>query len=82
MRMPVGHTPLRGQSSLEYLLVLAVVAVVVIASFGPNSLITHVQSSATTYYNTVTAAITGTKTPMPRAGGWCPVTCPPQGAPA
>ena len=34
MKMPVAYKPIRGQTSLEYLLLLAVVAVVVIASFG------------------------------------------------
>jgi hypothetical protein len=80
MRMSADHTPSRGQSSLEYLLVLAVVAVVVIASFGPGSLVSQVQNSAATYYNTVTTAITGKGNPVPINGGWCPVTCPPAGS--
>ena len=36
MRMSVAYSPTRGQTSLEYLLLLAVVAVMVIASFRPG----------------------------------------------
>jgi len=69
----------RGQTSLEYLLLLSVVAVVVIASFSPGSLIDQVHNSAQGYYNTVTSAIMGAN-PKPINGGWCPVTCPSGGS--
>jgi len=65
----------RGQTALEYLLLLAVVAVIVIASFSPGSLIQQVHDAAQGYYNTVTSVIMGAN-PNPINGGWCPVTCP------
>ena len=73
--MPFLHRLNRGQSSLEYLLLLAVVAVVVIASFSNGSLIDKVHNSSQDYYSTVTNVITGSN-PNPIDGGWCPVTCP------
>jgi len=75
MRMSADYSPTRGQTSLEYLLLLAVVAVVVIASFGPGSLISQVHDSAQDYYKTVTRAIMG-ENPQPINGGWCPIQCP------
>lgn len=77
--MPVIHKPLRGQTTLEYLLLLAVVAVVVIAGFGQGGLVSQVHDSAQGYYNTVTSVIMGAN-PQPINGGWCPVTCPPAGS--
>lgn len=59
MKIPVAHSPIRGQTSLEYLLLLAVVAVIIIASFGPGSLVSQVHDSAQDYYNTVTRVIMG-----------------------
>jgi len=76
--MSAAHSPSRGQTSLEYLLLLAVVAVIVIASFGPGSLVSQVHDASEGYYNTVTSVIMG-KNPQPINGGWCPVTCPPAG---
>jgi len=77
----------RGQTSLEYLLLLAVVAVIVIASFSPGSLIQQVHDSAQGYYNTVTSVIMGNgnytfdgRHITPIDGGWCPVTCPSSGS--
>jgi Flp pilus assembly pilin Flp len=77
--MPVSHSVTRGQTSLEYLLLLAVVAVVVIASFRPGSLISQVHDSAQGYYNSVTRVIMG-ENPRAIDGGWCPVTCPSSGS--
>ena len=71
----------QGQTSIEYLLLLAVVAVVVIASFGPGSLVSKVHDSAQGYYNSVTRVIMG-ENPQPINGGWCPVTCPSGSGPA
>jgi len=79
MKMLVAHNSTRGQTSLEYLLLLAVVAVIVIASFGPGSLVDQVRNSAQGYYNTVTRVIMG-ETPAKIDGGWCPVTNPPAGS--
>ncbi len=75
MKIPDAYRSKPGQTSLEYLLLLAVVAVVVIASFGPGSLIQQVHDSAQGYYNTVTRVIMG-ENPSPINGGWCPVTAP------
>ena len=72
MRTPSRHNLKRAQTSLEYLLLLAVVAVVVIGSFGPNSLIQQVHDSAQNYFSSVTDAITGAKTPKAINGGLCP----------
>jgi len=41
MKASANHNPLRGQTTLEYLLLLSVVAVVVIASFGQGSLVSR-----------------------------------------
>jgi len=89
MRMPFANRPTRGQTSIEYLLLLAVVAVVVIASFRPGSLISQVHNSSQDYYNTVTRVIMdsdGSKfvngvsvdadNPKAIPGGWCPIACP------
>ena len=85
LRSPHGRTSVdrsaHAQTSLEYLLLLAVVAVVVIASFGPNSLIQKIHDSSQDYYNTVTNVIMGAN-PQPIDGNWCPVTCPSGGGPA
>ena len=75
MKTSVAYSSTRGQTTLEYLLLLAVVAVVVIASFGPGSLVSKVHDSAQSYYNTVTNVIMGAN-PQPINGGWCPVTAP------
>ena len=94
VKISAVHNPSRGQTSLEYLLLLAIVAVIVIASFGPHSLISKVHDAAQDYYNTVTRVIMdsdGTTTlangtgvdidnPAPINGGWCPVTCPSAGS--
>jgi len=80
--MSAVYRTLRGQTSLEYLLLLAVVAVVVIASFGPGALVSQVHDSAQGYYNTVTRVIMGSgsdATPAKINGGWCPMTCPTSG---
>jgi len=77
--MPFIKSPSRGQTSLEYLLLLTVVAVIVIASFRTGSLIDQVHDSAQGYFNTVTKVIMGAR-PAPIKGGWCPVTCPASGS--
>ncbi len=76
VKIPVAHNLTRGQTSIEYLLLLAVVAVVVIASFGPGSLISQVHDSAQGYYNSVTRVIMGEDPKKGIDGGWCPVTAP------
>lgn len=81
MLMPAAERSKLGQTSIEYLLLLAVVAVIVIASFRQGSLITQVHDSAAGYYNSVTQVIMG-KNPSPINGGWCPVTCPSGTGPA
>jgi Flp pilus assembly pilin Flp len=78
VRMPMTYSHSRGQTSLEYLLLLTVVAVIVIASFGKGSLVDQIHNAAGGYYNSVTQVIMGTN-PKRIDGGWCPVTCPPMG---
>jgi len=93
MRMPFAQSALRGQTSLEYLLLLTVVAVIVMASFRTGSLVDQVQKAAGGYYNTVSSVIMDSDgyrivsgvqvdkdTPAPINGGWCPITCPPAGS--
>ncbi|MBF0512317.1 MAG: class III signal peptide-containing protein [Candidatus Omnitrophica bacterium] len=84
MKKDCGKRVIRGQVALEYLLLLAVVAVVVIAAFGPGALVDKVHDSAQSYYNTVARVImdsdnSGLNNPNPIQGHWCPVTCPTQG---
>lgn len=80
----------RGQTSLEYILLLSVVAVVVVVGLSnkSGSLLDQIQNSSKDYYSTVTRVIMDSDgsaggrdldTPKPIAGGWCPVTCPPTG---
>ena len=76
MKMSCLHNPNRGQTSLEYLLLLAVVAVVVIASFRQGSLVSQVHDSTQGYYNSITRVIMGDN-PNPINGHWCPVATPP-----
>jgi len=68
------HRPLRGQTALEYLLLLSVVAIVVVAAFNHGGLIDQIQGSAGGYYNSVTRVIMG-ENPTPINGGWCSVGC-------
>ena len=60
-------------------MLLAVVAVIVIASFSQGSLITKIHDSSEDYFNSVTRVIMG-ENPKPIPGGWCPVTCPQAGS--
>lgn len=83
MKTFANHNSARGQTSIEYLLLLGVVAVVVITALGPVALIGKVRNTAGGYYNTVTTVIMGNgnetlegKKINPINGGWCPVTCP------
>ena len=76
MRMPFDrHSAARGQTSLEYLLLLAIVAVIVIAGFSQGGLISKVHDAAQGYYGSATRVIMG-ETPAKINGGWCGVTCP------
>lgn len=72
--MPLNHKPSQAQTSIEYLLLVAVVAIIVIASFSKGSLIDKVHNSAQDYYSKVTSVIMGSN-PKPINGGWCPVIC-------
>ncbi len=79
--------PTLGQTSLEYLLLLAVVAVIIIAGLGPNtaghpSLLGRIHDSAQDYYSTVTRVIMGENPRKTIDGNWCPVTCPKGAGPA
>jgi hypothetical protein len=87
MEMSRTHSHARGQSSLEYLLLLMVVAVVVIAGFRAGSVVDKVHDTAQGYYNTVTGILMGSgnesttgRQVLPINGGWCPVTCQPSGS--
>lgn len=79
MKNFLHHRSQRGQTALEYLLLLAIVAIVVVSAFGRGSLIDQIQNTAGGYYNTVTQVIMG-KNPKAINGGWCSVSCPPSGA--
>ena len=79
MKICAAYRPARGQTSLEYLLLLAVVAVIVIASFGPGAMVQQIHDSAGGYFNSVTRVIMG-ENPQAINGGWCPVTCPSLGS--
>jgi Flp pilus assembly pilin Flp len=57
MKMSTFPKSVLGQSSLEYLLLLAVVAVVVIAAFGHGALIDQLHNTSEDYYNSVTKVI-------------------------
>lgn len=76
MKMSYAHNSNSGQTSLEYLLLLAVVAVVVIASFRQGSLMSQTYDAAQGYYNSITRAIMG-ENPSPINGHWCQVATPP-----
>lgn len=91
MRIFADKSPARGQTSIEYLLLLAVVAVVVIASFSSGSLVDQVHNAAGGYYGTASKVIMDSDgynaasgrdvdSPQPIPGGWCPVSCPPSGS--
>ncbi|MBF0490454.1 MAG: hypothetical protein HQL15_07525 [Candidatus Omnitrophica bacterium] len=63
-----------GQSALEYLLILTVVAIIALAAF--NKLIPEVrksQASSTGFFKSVTRSIIGGEgnNPMPIDGKWC-----------
>lgn len=63
-----------AQTAIEYLLILAVVAAIVLAS--QKVLLPKVQNSAEGYYNNVTDVILS-RNVQAISGGWCPVECPP-----
>lgn len=73
MNFSNSKTTCRGQAAMEYLMILAVVAIIVLASF--RFLVPRVHNSSEDYYNTVTNVILGNK-PQPINGGWCTVECP------
>ncbi len=63
----------RGQTALEYLLLLAVVAAVVFAGF--KTFVPQTRQATEGYYNQVSRVLQG-ETPQPVNGGWCPAYCP------
>jgi|GEM_PF-2332101 len=67
-----------AQTAIEYLLLLAVVGVVVIASF--QRLVPQIHNASEGYYNTVSDVILGPQStgvsPQPIHGNWCEVKCP------
>ena len=60
-----------GQVALEYMILFAVVAVVVLFSFREGNLLSQARVSSEGYFNSVTRVIMGDK-PEPINGGWCP----------
>lgn len=76
MKVPFKQDHCSGQTALEYLLLLTVVAVVVIAGFRSGSLIDQIHDSAGGFYNSVTRVIMG-ENPSAVTGHWCPVQCTP-----
>jgi Flp pilus assembly pilin Flp len=77
-----------GQTALEYLLLVTVVAIIVIGGF--RFVYPHIHDSSEGYYNKVTTVIMGghyndsstfvPDNPKPISGGWCPVQCAPPGS--
>lgn len=67
-----------AQTALEYLLILTVVAIVVLASM--KFLMPGVNRSSEGYFNSVTRVVLGEK-PDPINGGWCEPVCPAGGGP-
>ncbi len=63
----------QAQTAMEYLLILAVIGVIVLASL--RLLVPKVHDSSEDYYNSVTRVILG-ESPAPVNGGWCEVKCP------
>ena len=57
-----------GQTALEYMILFAIVAAVVVAGF--KTLLPQVRNSSEGYYNSVTRVIMGDK-PDPINGAWC-----------
>ncbi len=68
-----GH----AQTAIEYLLILAVAAAVVLVSF--KFLLPKIQNSSQEYYNNVAQVVSGNKIPLPINGAWCNVECPTTG---
>ncbi len=77
MRISLRKTPNRGQTALEYLLLVSIVCAVVMVSF--KFLLPKVHDSTQGYYNKVTRVIMN-EDPPGIDGGWCPVDeqCPPK----
>ncbi len=73
MKMMTRLNISRGQTALEYLLLLAVVAAVVFAGF--KTFVPQTRQATEGYYNQVSRVLQG-ETPQPVNGGWCPAHCP------
>lgn len=61
---------MRGQSAVEYLLLLGIVAAVVMISFTQGGLLGRTQQTTNVYFNSVSRVIHG-ENPAPINGGWC-----------
>ncbi len=59
-----------GQSAVEYLLLLAVAAAVVMISFRQDGVLGKTQATSNEYFTSVTRVIMG-ENPTPIDGGWC-----------
>ena len=66
--MERSRSDISGQTALEYMVLFAIVAVVVMA--GMKNLLPQVRNSSEGYYNSVTRVIMGDE-PAPINGGWC-----------
>ena len=77
--MEQPRSDVSGQTALEYMILCAIVAVVVLFSFREGNLLSQVRTSSEGYFNSVTRVIMGDK-PAPINGGWCgdwaPDPCP------
>lgn len=60
----------KGQSALEYLLLLGLVSIVVFFAFAPGGFMTQVRGKSNEYYEKVARVIMG-ENPAPINGGWC-----------
>ncbi len=85
MKRKSSHRPSRGQTALEYLLLLALVAGVALLSFRTfipdlqKSLVgTNDSNEKDSFYGKVTRSIIGGEgnEPVPVNGGWCDMPCP------
>ena len=61
----------RGQTALEYLLLLGLVAFVTFAAFTSNGFMSKVKDSSTDYFTKIGRVIQGENPTTPITGKWC-----------
>jgi Flp pilus assembly pilin Flp len=60
----------RGQTAIEYLLLLGVVAFIMFMAFAKGGFMTQVQDTSKEHFDTIANVILGDN-PKPIQGGWC-----------